>query len=1450
MGKFYRWTWDNFGSARYQQQPFRERDFDKQEALFEASRNTSSGHQPGGSRPFPQVTLPTDVRRPILRQPLLTFDKNRVGPRPVARWPQYPVPQAPKFPSSQATTNPIVITPGPSTAVQALLGNNEAAKVPQYPNNGTPENLHLKVPLVPEKLPLLCDTSMPRKVPSKVQSTASLLSKVQMPPSLPAKTRVPVDLPSKSKTSVLRSRTSRPNGTTSVPSALAQPPAKPVASHETAKQVPALEVRERSKKVCRCKRTRVLRDLAVDDLVEDVSDVSLEEYCEDGLVPVAKRCKNKCSKAKRRMSKAVSGVKRKLPHLDDMEDVSDTPLEENGSRSLLSDSTKAKSETQDNPKKAQTVDTVLPEPEEPLPPVIEEPSSNPRISSNLAHPGTSADMQAQGDCVSDSTKDVAQQGAHKFDARFQEVEDVDDSMDLKLPNITGLEQLGSADTTSHETDRVSSQHKDVLVKTQAREISASGAPEKAVKVSEKLSAGIPHIKALSGAKNPEQRNVRPEGCTSNIKKTSPQGKIKKNAESPRMKRRPDLNGTRSADITQESCVPSKTKVVPKKTTKTIPKPTGVKCTDDPKDSAFIITKVLKPTEKSNVGLSKIAVTDDLKHADSRMQGSGANDVKQRTSEGKMKDAAAKQPLVRDIQNKVKLKSKQIQGSMTTDAKEIAARKRTEKSNMSSKAETALSLKSKRSPSAAPVHEDRAAVLALQTMHPNRMSDDAKCADSSKNLVLTGSVEAGGHHGSDVVSTTLSRKDEEDPGLSKLKPGKVKDSSISRKSASGGMPTTVLKTARKRNASLSEANGSHVTGSKHVQKGRTSPNVKTLSPINPKKRRASASETEDLQGPVHAIRPGSAEIQAKHPKKRKRSASLSEVNKAHIYSVSSQSMSTVQAKQLTRSDASFHGIGGKSAVKQAEFFSKKNEKLPEVNKAHGPEHLKCVASVPSQKTCGIQAKQPTQPGAVDINANEVEVQSASDVEGKLPVDTTPTGKEYTPDTLKTAPSEPESETTTAYEHQDTLDLEDVKHDQQLHDAMTDPEDVKPCYVQHQETMLGPDDVKPCDLQPLNAMLDSKDLKHSGLELHDKLVIKEEKPPSLQLESVKMKSNKKVKKKSSSGTNTSMRSVWCFPRRKKTKKVVKSTDDVGCSIAVICDIKLEASAMPKMTDDGPNFTEVSRDDPHQETMQCDDSTTEDSIWEPVNILGTKLCSSATDEAIAQCPSRVEDRKDDCDEAAATIEGESRGAVSGKESVPRNLAQKGATTDLVHASPKDVTVELRPRTPVVTLQCKDSATPLQPKDAAVELQPKAPAAALQCKDSAMPLPPKDIADTSSGSPGAQQGKATSTSLLRSSLLDLDLATGLSILDVCQTDSSKQKEFQERAMGDKLSKQGAMHDIAKAVHDAIVEEYFKRERAVRALKLLAKIPFSKEHDAVVRTRQLIHAVVTNAADNSKAAP
>lgn len=100
--------------------------------------------------------------------------------------------------------------------------------------------------------------------------------------------------------------------------------------------------------------------------------------------------------------------------------------------------------------------------------------------------------------------------------------------------------------------------------------------------------------------------------------------------------------------------------------------------------------------------------------------------------------------------------------------------------------------------------------------------------------------------------------------------------------------------------------------------------------------------------------------------------------------------------------------------------------------------------------------------------------------------------------------------------------------------------------------------------------------------------------------------------------------------------------------------------------------------------------------------------------------------------------------------------------------------------------------------------------------------------------------SSFVHGALLDLDMFTGLSILDICGSGSTTDlKDLKARIMNHTITKNNAVAEIARSVRTAVVDEYFKGERAVRTLQLLSKIPFSLEPTKVHKIRELTQAVV-----------
>ncbi|KAH8009391.1 hypothetical protein HPB51_016097 [Rhipicephalus microplus] len=89
-----------------------------------------------------------------------------------------------------------------------------------------------------------------------------------------------------------------------------------------------------------------------------------------------------------------------------------------------------------------------------------------------------------------------------------------------------------------------------------------------------------------------------------------------------------------------------------------------------------------------------------------------------------------------------------------------------------------------------------------------------------------------------------------------------------------------------------------------------------------------------------------------------------------------------------------------------------------------------------------------------------------------------------------------------------------------------------------------------------------------------------------------------------------------------------------------------------------------------------------------------------------------------------------------------------------------------------------------------------------------------------------------------DLDMISCLHILDVCGSHAEKLVNLKKRIESDSITKREAVTEISQLVHTAVVEELFKRDRADRALNLLARIPFSLDPHEVVKIRKITQSI------------
>ncbi|XP_065304422.1 serine-rich adhesin for platelets-like [Dermacentor albipictus] len=102
-----------------------------------------------------------------------------------------------------------------------------------------------------------------------------------------------------------------------------------------------------------------------------------------------------------------------------------------------------------------------------------------------------------------------------------------------------------------------------------------------------------------------------------------------------------------------------------------------------------------------------------------------------------------------------------------------------------------------------------------------------------------------------------------------------------------------------------------------------------------------------------------------------------------------------------------------------------------------------------------------------------------------------------------------------------------------------------------------------------------------------------------------------------------------------------------------------------------------------------------------------------------------------------------------------------------------------------------------------------------------------------------AKATSFMHDAMLDLDMFTGLKILDVCGSRAENLRDLQVQITNRSITKNEAVAQIAQSVHTTVVEEYFRRERAIRTLNLLARIPFSLDPREVGKIRNVTQSIV-----------
>lgn len=318
-------------------------------------------------------------------------------------------------------------------------------------------------------------------------------------------------------------------------------------------------------------------------------------------------------------------------------------------------------------------------------------------------------------------------------------------------------------------------------------------------------------------------------------------------------------------------------------------------------------------------------------------------------------------------------------------------------------------------------------------------------------------------------------------------------------------------------------------------------------------------------------------------------------------------------------------------------------------------------------------------------------------------------------------------------------------------------------------------------------------------------------------IKQSPLKKKNKNKGPGTNTSLRSSWVFSRKKRNKRQRRSTETPSGSRPK----KLKAA---DSSQGSSSSSELSVSPTAIKKEPEDDIETEATsllaapLGQARRSRDPKSAGNSTKKFKAAAPS------EDMDLVAQGSSSE----FTGEPSTSRVKKEPGGDVDTEAEQ-----LFNEPRTPHTLRRL------VSPHVQASDRSPKRARSAKSPAAGSKPLDPSSSSNTASA--------AVPLTPLEEAQMELDMFTGLSILDVFGSDAEKMVELKERLRVHSISKEEALDVVQKAVHKAVLDEYFKREHAIRTLKLLAKIPFSLDHTKVAKIRQLTRAIVATAKAGSK---
>lgn len=325
-------------------------------------------------------------------------------------------------------------------------------------------------------------------------------------------------------------------------------------------------------------------------------------------------------------------------------------------------------------------------------------------------------------------------------------------------------------------------------------------------------------------------------------------------------------------------------------------------------------------------------------------------------------------------------------------------------------------------------------------------------------------------------------------------------------------------------------------------------------------------------------------------------------------------------------------------------------------------------------------------------------------------------------------------------------------------------------------------------------------------------------------------KKKNKNKGPGTNTSLRSAWLFSRKKRGKRRRSSTETQSGSSPK----KFKAADSSQGGSSSKITGEPSARPIAIKTEPADDNDAEATFpsvaplaqhsTKKLTLRARKAHSSREDPEPTGNGAKKRKAADSSRGRDPVAQG-SGGRFTGETSTSLIKKEPGTEDDV------DTEAALLLSAAAPLRSAKRLASPAVHAYRGSNPKPTAPGCSAESPPACgTPLEPSSSSDSAS---------AELLTPMEVAQMDLDMVSGLCILDVCGYGAEKTAKLREQFEASNMAQKEVAGIIAKAVHKTILDEYFKRDHAIRTLKLLAKVPFSLDPAKVTKIQQLTRAIV-----------